>query len=108
MNTTNSDLEVYGFDENNITSYIDIIVENGYIYKQYYTSKKFDNIDEVIKFQQDLILDHGYLFDNMKNNKWIKLYNPKNKITYKFWSDNFVEKIYQYYIGPVIPDQTFF
>ncbi len=104
----NSDFEVYGFNQNDVTSYIDIIVEDGHIYKQYYTSKKFDNLNELLEFQQELILNHGYLLNNMKNNKWIKLYNPNNKITYKFWNDNFVEKIYQYYIGPVIPDQTFF
>lgn len=104
----NSDLEVYSFKNDTISSFIDIIVDNGHIYQEYHTSKQFDNIDEMLELQHGLIVDYGYVLDRTKNNKWVKLVNQNSKISFKFWNDNFVEKSYVVYIGPVIPDQSFF
>lgn len=85
---------------------VDIEVENGKVYKSYYSQRKFKDVQLMYELMHYLLVNENYTMDKQEKGR-IELVDRKTGlIRYVFWPNISVEKYYREYIGDVSADYS--
>jgi hypothetical protein len=87
-------------------SAIDLIIENGKVWKQHYSKRVFDDKKEVDLFIEHLVIDLNYIMDKHSSDRAEFIDLQTGKIRYVIWTNNTIEKYYKEYFGKIEEDNS--
>jgi len=97
-------MEIYGEESRYGEQFIDLIVENGHVFKRYYSKINLLTRDEINDLISKITIQDHFIIDKALNER-IELVDSKTgKIRYTIWNDNSVEKYFTENLGPVKPE----
>ena len=82
-------MEIYGEENMNSENFIDVLVENGCLFKRYYS--KINN----------LTVKENYIADKVSKEKIELIDSKTGKIRYYIWSNHTVEKYFMENLGAI-------
>lgn len=103
MNQTVSIIYNQTFNTENL---VDLIIENGKVWKQNYSKRNFNNKKEVDLFIEHLIIDLNYIMDKQLSDRAEFIDLHTGNIRYVIWTNNTIEKFYREYLGEVQVDNS--
>ena len=87
-------IQIYGNETASTEKFVDIIVENGNLYRRYYS--KINNIsrDKINELISKIVINDDFIIDKVSKDR-IELVDSKTgKIRYYIWNHNCVEKYF--------------
>jgi len=87
-------------------SALDLVIENGKVWKQHYSKRIFDNKKEVDLFIEHIIIDLNYIMDKHSFDRAEFIDHQTGNIRYVIWTNNTIEKIYREYLGEMKEDNS--
>ena len=97
-------MEVYGYEDMREEHFIDVMVENGYLFKKYYSKINHMERNQIELLIEKLTIDQNFIIDKLSNER-IELVDSKTgSIRYCIWNDSTVEKFFKMNLGLVKND----
>jgi hypothetical protein len=90
----------------NTESALDLVIENGKVWKQHYYKRVFDDKKEVDLFIEHLVIDLNYIMDKHSSDRAEFIDLQTGKIRYVIWTNNTIEKYYKEYLGEIQVDNS--
>jgi hypothetical protein len=87
-------------------SAVDLVIENGKVWKQNYSKRAFNNKKEVDLFIEHLIIDLNYIMDKHSSDRAEFIDLQTGNIRYVIWTNNTIEKYYREYLGEIKEDES--
>jgi hypothetical protein len=87
-------------------SALDLVIENGKVWKQHYSKRIFDNKNKVDLFIEHLIIDLNYIMDKHSSDRAEFIDLQTGNIRYVIWTNNTIEKYYREYLGEMKEDNS--
>lgn len=85
---------------------VDLVVDQGKIYKRYYSKRNFNSKQEMDYLIEHLVIDLDYTMDKQTNDYVEFVDRQTGNIRFVFWLNNSVEKIHREYLGDVKADDS--
>ena len=99
-------MEIYGEETYCSEQFIDLVVENGHVFKRYYSKLILLTRDEINSLISKITIEDNFVIDKVLKER-IELVDSKTgKIRYTIWNDNCVEKYFTEDLGPVKPENA--
>ena len=97
-------MEIYGEETYCSEQFIDLVVENGRVFKRYYSKLNLLTRDEINNLISKITIEDNFIVDKVLKER-IELVDSKTgKIRYTIWNDNSVEKYFMEDLGLVKPE----
>ena len=100
-------MEVFGYENMKEEHFIDVLVQNGYLFKRYYS--KINNMErsQIELLIDKLIIDQNFIIDKLTNEKIELIDSKTGEIRYCIWNDSTVEKYFMMNLGLIINKGVF-
>ena len=85
---------------------VDVVVENGKIYKSHYSKRNFKSRAEIDELIYQLVVNEGYVMDKSFKDRTEFVDTYTGLVRYVFWTNNSVEKFYREQVGQVDVDTS--
>ena len=97
-------MEVYGYEDMREEHFIDVLVENGYLYKRYYSKINHMERNQIELLINKLTVEQNFIMDKLTNERIELIDSKTGKIRYCIWNDCTVEKYFMMNLGLIKPD----
>lgn len=94
-------MEIYGEENMNSENFIDVLVENGCLFKRYYSKINNMHRDDIDKLIYNLTVKENYIADKVSKEKIELIDSKTGKIRYYIWSNHTVEKYFMENLGAI-------
>ncbi len=94
----NQTVSLYYQETPTTESSVDLVVDQGKIYKRYYSKRNFNSKEEVNYLIEHLVIDLDYTMDKQTSEYAEFVDRQTGNIRYVFWVNNSVEKYYREYL----------
>jgi hypothetical protein len=99
-------VSAYYFETPNTENSVDVVVENGKIYKSYYSKRNFTSRNDVDELIYHLVVQEGFIMDKSFKDRTEFVDTKTGSVRYVFWTNNSVEKYYREEVGRVNVDNS--
>jgi hypothetical protein len=99
-------VNAYYYENPTTENAVDVLVENGKIYKSYYSKRNFKSREEIDELIYHLVVKDGFVLDKSFKDRTEFVDTKTGSVRYVFWTNNSVEKIYREEVGRVDVDNS--
>jgi hypothetical protein len=99
-------VNAYYYENPTTENCVDIVVENGKIYKSYYSKRNFQSRADIDELIYHLVVKDGFVMDKSFKDRTELVDTKTGSIRYVFWTNNSVEKFYREEVGRVNVDNS--
>jgi len=96
-------MEIYGEESLTKENFIDVYVQEGNLYKRYYS--KISNMpqQEIADLIHKITVEQGFIIDKSSSEKLELVDSKTGTIRYYIWANHTVEKYFVENLGPIAP-----
>ena len=102
----NQTVSLYYNETPTTESSVDLVVDQGKIYKRYYSKRNFNSKEEVNYLIEHLVIDLDYTMDKQTSEYAEFVDRQTGNVRYVFWVNNSVEKYYREYLTSAKVDDS--
>ena len=102
----NQTVSLYYNETPTTESSVDLVVDQGKIYKRYYSKRNFNSKEEVNYLIEHLVIDLNYTMDKQTSEYAEFVDRQTGNVRYVFWVNNSVEKYYREYLSDAKVDDS--